>query len=557
MDLRAKPFCLDDEALEWVRSTLDSLDLRAKAGQLFCLLGGLYPDERWPEIMRNIRPGGVLFRAAPAAEIAERHARLDALSAVPLLKAANLEEGGTGIATDGTNFGSALLIAATGDPLSASRLGEVAAMEAAATGCQWGLAPVADIIMNFRNPITNTRSFGEDPDKVAALACAYARALQAGGLAACPKHFPGDGVDDRDQHLHPTVNTLSTEEWDRSFGIVYRRLIEEGVLSIMAGHILLPAWSRALRPGLRDEELLPASLAPELLGDLLRDRLGFNGLITSDATIMAGFTQAMERRHAIPRAVAAGCDILLFQNDLEEDFGFLLSGIEDGTIGASRLDEAVTRVLALKAALGLHREKKAAPGIDKVAAGLHRGWAREAADKALTLVKDLPHLFPLDRAKIKRLLVSTIGTDELAEGGSIGRCLAEALAARGFEVKLFDLENARLRPLKPVAEHREVADLAIWLVHVPVESDQTVLRVWWSPPFVLDLPKFPKEVPTLVVSLGSPFHLQDLPRAPTYVNAYAATTAVIEGLAAKIAGEGSFSGVSPVDPFCGYPDTHW
>ncbi len=130
--------------------------------------------------------------------------------------------------------------------------------------------------MNFRNPITNTRTFGSDPKLVAAMGEAYVKAVESRGMAASIKHFPGDGHDERDQHLVTSVNGLSCEEWDATYGLAYRTCIAAGAKTVMVGHILQPAYIRHFNPGIRDEDMLPATLSPELLGGLLRTKLGFN-----------------------------------------------------------------------------------------------------------------------------------------------------------------------------------------------------------------------------------------------------------------------------------------
>ena len=163
--------------------------------------------------------------------------------------------------------------------------------------------------MNFRNPITNTRTFGSEPERVLKNAQLFLDAAQDSGLIACCKHFPGDGVDFRDQHLHPSCNSLTAEEWRETYGKIYKALIDRGLLSVMVGRICQPALSMEKNPALGFSDVLPASLSRELLTGVLRGELGFNGLITTDATIMGGFCQAMERRRAIPSAIAAGADI--------------------------------------------------------------------------------------------------------------------------------------------------------------------------------------------------------------------------------------------------------
>lgn len=246
---------------------LASMDEREKTGQLFCVMGGDYPLDELRAIVSDEGIGAVLYRPCPKAELAEKLAAIDAAARIPLLHAANLEEGGAGGISDGTYFANQLGVAAADDEACARRFAEVCAAEGLAAGINWTFSPVVDIDMNFRNPITNTRTFGSEPERVLKNAQLFLDAAQDSGL------------------------------------------IDRGLLSVMVGHICQPALSMEKNPALGFSDVLPASLSRELLTGVLRGELGFNGLITTDATIMGGFCQAMERRRAIPSAIAAGADI--------------------------------------------------------------------------------------------------------------------------------------------------------------------------------------------------------------------------------------------------------
>ncbi len=565
IDLAAKPFFLDEHATAWVRDTLATLTVEEKLGQLFCL-GARSPDVDGIERMLEIvQPGGFLFRPAPAAEIQRAHRFLQDRSRVPLLLAANLERGGSGIALEGTLFGTQLQVAAVDDEETAYRLGLVCGREGRAVGCNWTFSPVVDVDRNPLNPVTNTRTFGSDPLRIARLAQALIRGVQECGMAVTLKHWPGDGVDGRDQHLVTSVNTLGVEEWEATYGRIYRELIGAGAKAVMAGHIMLPGYSRALVPGISDEEIMPASLAPELNFGLLRDRLGFNGLIVSDATSMAGFTIPLPREQAVPRTIAAGCDMFLFTLSLEEDVRLMREGLEAGLLTEQRLDEAVTRILALKASLNLHDgcpplvpDESALP---VVGSSEHRAWASACADRAITLVKDRQGLLPLHVERHRRILLHVLGDESgLRDSETAGAAAGfiEHLRSRGFEVTPFTppegLEARWQASQRPVSELREWYDLVLYFANVTNRGNETVARINWMLPMGLNAPKFPQEIPTLFVSVANPYHLQDVPRVPTYVNAYTASPAVIEALVDKLLGESDFHGVSPVDPSCGLWD---
>ena len=356
IDLTAKPFNLDQEGIDWVNRTLSSMTVEQKAGQLFCVLFKETKQEEFDYVFHILEPGACMYRVVPTEKAVNASNTIQKRSKIPMLIAANLEKGGNGIVQEGTLVGSPMEIAATDDITMAEKMAEACAREATAVGANWAFAPIIDIDSNFRNPITNTRTFGSDPERVKNMGEAYVKKVQRLGLAATIKHFPGDGQDERDQHLVTSINSMDCDTWMSTYGAAYRAGIEAGTLSVMVGHIMQPAWSKKLDPSLKDEEIMPGSLSRELLNGLLRKELGFNGLICTDASTMAGYMLAMGRRRAVPESIARGCDMFLFARNLEEDYQFMLDGIKEGIITPERLDEAVTRILAVKAALGLHKK---------------------------------------------------------------------------------------------------------------------------------------------------------------------------------------------------------
>ena len=544
IDVRSSPFFLSDGQTAWVESTLHSLSLEEKAGQLFCIMGGDYAPETLKEMVASGKVGGILFRPVVTGEqIRADYAPLDAVAKVPLLKAANLEEGGAGAMSDGTLFGWPMLTAATDDPEMAEKFGKVCGTEGASVGINWTFSPVCDLDLNYLNPITNVRTFGSDTQRVRTMTERYVKAVQSCGVAACAKHFPGDGVDYRDQHLHPTYNTLSAADWYASYGAVYENLIANGLMSVMVGHIAQPNVAKAVNPGLTFEEsMMPATLSRTLLTDVLRGKYGFNGVITSDATIMGGYTMAMERRLAVPASIMAGCDMLVFNTDFNEDYGYVLEALEDGRLTEERLDEAVTRILALKAKFCRIVENEPVPAAK---------WHEEAADKAITMVKNKqPDKLPMTPERYPNIRLVTLGKDEIPEG-SVREITKEILEHSGFKVEIYDPFADDVHGSANLPADR----LTLYMANYEQASNQTVVRINWCPKHALDMPRFVNEEVSVFVSLASPYNLQDVPRVRTYVNAYTATQTTIRLTIEKLMGKSEFKGVSPVDAFCGLPDT--
>ena len=210
---------------------------------------------------------------------------------------------------------------------------------------------------------------------------------------------------------HSLQTTLSVEEWDDTFGKVYGGLIEAGLPSIMAGHIALPEYVRHFNPDATTEELNASTLSKYILTDLLRGEMNFNGVVVTDASHMVAMTSAMKRSEMLPTAIAAGCDLFLFFNDPDEDFGWMMDGYKKGIITEERLEEALTRILGLKASLGLHKKAKTEimqpkeEAMAKIGIEENKAIAAEIADKAITLVKNNQDIFPISSEKHKRVLL--------------------------------------------------------------------------------------------------------------------------------------------------------
>lgn len=557
--LKQKPFYLTDGQISWVCATRDAMTTEEKAGQLFCTLFREGSDKELQENLDVLPFGGCMFRPVLKAEDAARLiGKINAKLKVPALVAANLERGGEGLMSDGTYFASEMEVAATRNQEMVEKLATVCGREAKAIGANWAFSPIIDIDSNFRNPITNTRTFGSDAALVADFGKLFVETIQKLGVAACIKHFPGDGVDERDQHLVTSVNSTSTEEWDATYGEAYRAGIEAGAMTVMVGHIMHPAYQKKLNPALKDGDILPASLSSELMGGLLRGKLGFNGLIVTDATTMAGFTLAMPRDRAVPAAIENGADMFLFTRNLKEDYGFMLEGIQKGYLSKERLDDAVTRILALKAALGL--TEAPCPDYDQIKAVVgceeHRQWSLACADQAITLVKEQEGVLPLSTQKYRNILLFPIqpapgGAGQYQVKNGVIDEVAERLRREGFTVDKFTPGTGKEGQLPSYRQTTQKYDLMLYVANMKTKSNQTVVRIEWAQPMGADCMHYYHDVPTVFVSLENPYHLLDVPKVKTYINTYSSNGQCIEMLIEKLMGRSAFKGHNPVDPFCG------
>lgn len=532
------PFHLDAAGLAWVKATFERLTPDDKVRQLFCpRMRGTDPAEI--ERLAKFRPGSMIRMAEPdRAKELKLIARFNDLAPVPLLVSADLE--GSRMSLPGaTVVPNPLAIAAIDDIEVTETIGAIMAEEALASGINWTLTPVLDINAAFRSAIVATRGFGSDVETIERHALAQMRVFQAHGVAATVKHWPGEGYDDRDQHLVTTVNPLSMTEWEASFGRLYRAAIKAGAMSVMSAHIALPSFAREM--GADGVELFrPASISRHLTQVLLREKLGFEGLIVSDATGMAGLNSWSRRRDYLPEVVAAGSDVILDPSDVEADRLIIEAALADGRLTWARVDDAVLRQLAMKAAIGLHKPDRRVPSPDEEA---NRRVAMAATKRAPTLVKDVQALLPLDPKVHKRVLVVSGGVVMPFMPEPLPFALPDMLRAKGFEVSVY-------APGGPIEAGRY--DLMIYLFGEESLLTRNHIFIDWlklGGHLGNAMARHWSDVPTLMISFGHPYYLYDAPRVPTYINAYMSTETMQEVVVEALLGNVPWNRHSPVDPF--------
>ncbi|MEY8492439.1 glycoside hydrolase family 3 N-terminal domain-containing protein [Lachnospiraceae bacterium 29-91] len=589
VDMKAKPFYLTDEDCKWVEDTIAGMTVDEKIGQLFFNMGSSREEEYLKMTVRDYHIGGIRYNPATADEVYEQNRILQENSKIPLIIACNTESGGDGACVDGTPIGGQTKIGATRNADYAYQMGYMANKEAAAIGCNLSFAPVSDIMYNWENPVIGLRTYGNEPKKVAEMTKAYMDGAHANpGFCCAAKHFPGDGLDFRDQHVANSVNSMSCEEWDKTYGMVYQNLIENGLDAIMAGHIMQPAYARYFNPELTDDEMMPATLSPELIKGLLRGKLGFNGLVLTDASHMVGLTCRMKRSDMLPAAIAAGVDMFLFFNEMEEDFASMKQGYLDGRITKERLDEALHRILALKAHMGLHKKDKTklVPPREQVhkiiGCDEHVAMQKEIADQAITLVKYKDKdVLPVTPERYKRIMIvyvkglSAPGLAAITGGkkSTPAEELRDRLIAKGFDAFVYESPidqmikkieagekpdvNLYFAGKTPIKEFRENQDLIITLVDIAGGFQPVARSAFGMTKGGGEIPWYVFELPVIVVGTQYPYVLADIPQARTYINTYDSKPVTLDVLVEKLmTGEKAFKGKDPIGAFCGIFDTH-
>lgn len=560
LDLTKKPYSLSQSQINNIQRLVNSMDQSSKIGQLFFVIGQDEDQVNIDEFIKKYQPGGIMYRPDKAEKIRHEQLAANYSSDIPLFFAANLESGGNGIVNEGTWFSTPLGAAATDDPKSAYNLGYVAGHEAYQVGTNMSFAPIVDIDNNFRNPIMNTRTFGSDKDRVMKMVNAQLRGLKDSNIIPVIKHFPGDGSDDRDQHLVCSVNSLGADDWMESYGQIYKQLIDQGVPAVMIAHIMQPAWERRLEPGIADKDLRPATSSKLLVNGLLRSVLNFNGLAITDATPMIGYNAILPREQVLPATINAGIDMILFNKNIDEDYAIVTKAVNDGIISQERLNEAVTRILATKLAQGLMDENGNAtqkiPDRINLDSAKHQALAQDVAKKAVTLVKDRDQLLPVTPKRYPRIRLVVLGDSDdggFKEGGHVAQIFANKLQSDGFKVSIFDRNHLDFHEVfeEGVEDVKQKFDLALYVANVETASNQTTTRIDWIHLMAADAPWFMRSIPTIFVSTANPYHLYDIPMVSTFINAYTGNEATVDAVLRKLEGKEKFEGISPVDPFCG------
>ncbi len=584
VDLKANPYFLSDEDCKWVEDTIAGMSDEEKVGQLFFQLTSSFEESHLRELMEKYHLGGCRYNPAPGAAVQEQNRKLQKYAKIPIFIACNTEAGGDGACADGTAIGAGVKIAATGKTEYAYELGRMANEEAAAIGCNMAFAPVADILYNWENTEVMTRAFGNDPDRVVAMSAAYLKGAHTiPGFACAAKHFPGNGQDFRDAHMSNNVNYFGVEEWDATYGKVYRTMIENGLDAIMGGHIFLPSYTREINPDIKDDDMMPATLSPEIMTGLLRDRLGFNGMVVTDASHMVGMTDRMRRADMLPRAINAGCDMFLFFNDPEEDFSTMLKAYQDGVISEARMTEALTRILGLKAHMGLHRKSKEelVPGPEILAQALgkeeYKAMQRAISNDCITLVKYKDKdVLPITPERYNRIMIVHVKAADGPmtplmkmmgfAGSNAAEALKQRLCAKGFDAFIYESPLDKMKKQiaageKPslnlyfagknaIADFVKDMDLVITLCDVSSGRPSFGMSKGGG-----EIPWYVFELPVVVIGCGQPTMLADIPQARTYINTYDAKDSTFDALVEKlVTGPEAFTGIDPIDSFCGLFD---
>lgn len=526
-----KPLTLEQRV--WVDNTLDQMSLEACIGHLLMPEDRDYGPDEWARLIRDIPLGCVFIGEREPGAVRRDIDAIQAHARVPVVVAADYEQGVIG----GTAFPYSMAFGAAADPALVRAKARATAREARALGVHWVFQPVADLLYRFQNPETQMRAFGDTPARVKALAIEQIRGLQEDGLlAATAKHFPGAGMDDRDQHLCTALNPLPMGKWRRTYGAVWRGTIDAGVMAVMTGHIALPDYEGLAE---RPSAALPATLSPRVQVDLLRGDLGFQGVIVSDAAPMVGMASRVRAEEQALQFILAGGDVFLFA-DPRQDFARLVQAVKDGRLGEARVRESARRVLELKARVGLFRGTRSAE-LTSAEREAHAGLAQAIADRGVTVWKRDDAL-PARPGPGARILTVTVRWESAPESRCPELAAVDAeLRRRGFEVD--HLLNPGHTVLADAVDRYDLVCVnVVHVFHAPIGANRMIGNVamtWWRGFWAA-------RRNVIFTAFGSPFVVYEAPQWSNAVLTYGACEACQRAAVKAWLGEVEPRGTLPV-----------
>jgi beta-N-acetylhexosaminidase len=583
---RVAPVHLDHDGEKWAQKTLKKLSLEEKIGQMFMIRLAMpqfvnlkNPEYlNWLDQIARYHLGSVLLTVpaeGPSLSKSEPYEaamlinQLQRASKIPLLVAADYERGLSMRLNGTTVFPHSMAFGAAGKPEFAEQFGKIVAEESRAIGVQWNLMPIADVNSNPANPVINTRSFGEDPAQVSSLVTAYIRGARNNGLLTAAKHFPGHGDTATDSHLGLAAVNRTREQINKIDLPPFQAAIAAGTDAVMVAHITAPV--------LEPDPSRVATNSPAIVNGILKQELGFKGLIMTDAMDMAALTSVYPEtgpaaaKHAAIDTVRAGNDMLILFTDLDGAYKGLLSAVRSGEIPEKRIDESVLKILRTKASVGLNKASQI--DINNISSAIsspqNLTTAQQIADSAITLVRDNGRMLPLARRQRASSSAPAYGTVQ-QEGSKFlciiftddvrsdnGRQLQRELRARIPDARIIFVDPriaaGSTAEIQSALASAENVLAAIYLIPVPGRAVRkegstgvNTISVPDATAALLQSILEAKREKTAVVSFGSPYFLADFPQIENYVCAYSNAITSETAAIRALFGEIPFHGRLPV-----------
>ncbi|MGE4489443.1 MAG: beta-phosphoglucomutase [Kiritimatiellales bacterium] len=506
---------LSEDDQKRIDQLVAGMSIEEKIGQVFCMHSRKESAQELAEKVEKYSIGGVFFGYRTMQESREIMDAVSGVSRLPVIGAADLVNGAGSRLEGGTLFPWQMAVGAADSEDLAEKVGIATAKEGRNAGLHWTFGPIIDLSLNIANSMMHTRTYGDHPGHVTRLANAFIRGVQKDNLmAASAKHFPGDGVDEWDTHIRSSVNSYDEERWFKTFGAIWKSVIDSGVYTVMAGHLALP-WMddpydwRGPRP---------ATLSSKIQIDLLRNQLGFKGVVISDAIPMAGFVGYESFAKAVPLNIETGSDMVLWA-DPERDFPHMLKALGSGLLSEERLNTAAGNVLALKMKLNLF-EEDVRPEVTQEDKILFERWAEEIGKSSVTVIKNANGALPITDLVpgSKVLTISCCFENDTRGYIQELETVDEELRKRGFMVD--HMKNPSWDNADTFAD---TYDAVFVNLHIVARYGSTRLLNGTADVFWTGFWHGKKNV--VFTSFGDPYKLAEIPFVPNYINCYSNTPA--------------------------------
>jgi beta-glucosidase-like glycosyl hydrolase len=526
-------------ASETVIKRLKSFTLREKAAQM--VISSVVPEgiiedtqalNRLKKLCYEEKIGGFIFFKGSESDYAMLSNKLQSFSETPLLISADFERGSKMRVTDGNLYPNNMAIGACGNEKLAYEMGIQIAKETRMLGVHQNYAPVCDVNNNPNNPIINVRSFGEDPSLVSRMSEAMIKGMQDGGILATAKHFPGHGDTEVDSHKDLPVLNFDMQRLNSIELVPFKNAIEKGVMSVMIAHLSFPE--------LEPSPNIPSSLSNNIVQGLLIDKLGFNGLVVTDALNMQGITKYFSTSEVAVMCVEAGIDLILMPMDERKTIDAIVNAVNSGRISEERLNRSVEKILKAKQWLGLFENKLVndADVYKTIDYDEARRISMEIAKESITLVKDDNNFLPVKDASKKSLIISlSDGNDNLNTAPFI-----EKFSKKFSQSRVVEITSDIIPPDLLIDHSYESIIIGVFakvkhgtgkISILPAQSDFIKNLALQSPN-------------SMVISFGNPYLLREFPEVPVYICAYGDADVSIDAALMAVTGEIHFKGKLPV-----------
>lgn len=508
---------LSEEDKLWVNKTLESMTLYDKCAQIFMpAVFGKTLDQQSKEFQFALEMvkihgiGGIVISTGDVEETASMIAELQKNSKIPLLVSADFENG-IGMRMKASNtFPHNMALGSTYNPDFAYETGKATAIEALMLGVNINLAPVADVNSNPENPVINLRSFSEDKDVVTEFCLSFVEGSLEGGVVPVAKHFPGHGNTKTDSHIDMPVIKGSKEILMENELKPFISLIENKVPAIMTGHLNVPAFE--------SDNKIPASLSYNIITKLLKEQLGFKGLIMTDALDMKAVTNYYSNSEACVMAFKAGNDILLMPPSIRDGITSIYDAVKSGKISEERLNESVKKILTLKRWLKLdtknYKQETDIPKRIRLEENYH--LSKIIAENSITIVKADKELLPIDSSKYLKMFIVDITNRKNIKDSHFSQIVHESFSVYSHMSLTSESTSSDYKLALDIAKDSDFIIVPAYFYIRSGVNGKTVSDVQFN--FFRDLLALGKKV--LIISFESPYLLSNFPDADNYICAF-------------------------------------